>query len=165
MNNEKKFLDYEGIKALWAKINMQDYPNNETLIGIISAIDETKADKEEVQSKLDEIEEDISKKSQVQIVEANEIEDLSILKIYKLTQEEYEEALKNNTIDENGLYLTPDEGIDVDIDLSGYATIEQLLNKADLIHNHNDIYYTKNEIDDKLDNKSQVQIITWEADD
>lgn len=161
MNNEKKFLDYEGIKTLWAKINMQDYPNNETLIGIISAIDETKADKVEVQSKLDEIENDISKKSQVQIIETNETEDLSVLKIYKLTQEEYEEALENNTIDENGLYLTPDE----DIDLSSYATIEQLLNKADLIHNHNDIYYKKNEIDDKLDNKSQVQIITWEADD
>ena len=165
MFEEKKFLDYEGVKHLWSKINMNDYPNNEILKAVINAIDETKADKEEVQSKLDEIEEDISKKSQVQIVEANEIEDLSILKIYKLTQEEYEEALKNNTIDENGLYLTPDEGIDVDIDLSGYATIEQLLNKADLIHNHNDIYYTKNEIDDKLDNKSQVQIITWEADD
>ena len=59
MNNEKKFLDYEGIKTLWAKINMQDYPNNETLIGIISAIDETKADKVEVQSKLDEINNDI----------------------------------------------------------------------------------------------------------
>lgn len=59
MNNEKKFLDYEGIKTLWAKINMQDYPNNETLIGIISAIDETKADKVEVQSKLDEIKNDI----------------------------------------------------------------------------------------------------------
>ena len=59
MNNEKKFLDYEGIKTLWAKINMQDYPNNETLIGIISAIDETKADKIEVQNKLDKIENDI----------------------------------------------------------------------------------------------------------
>ena len=67
MNNEKKFLDYEGIKALWAKINMQDYPNNETLIGIISAIDETKADKEEVQSKLDEIKDDISSISEERI--------------------------------------------------------------------------------------------------
>ena len=28
----KKFLDYEGVKYLWSKINMQDYPNNETLI-------------------------------------------------------------------------------------------------------------------------------------
>ena len=67
MNNEKKFLDYEGIKALWAKINMQDYPNNETLISIISAIDETKADKEEVQSKLDEIKDDISSISEEMI--------------------------------------------------------------------------------------------------
>lgn len=65
MNNEKKFLDYEGIKTLWAKINMQDYPNNETLIGIISAIDETKADKVEVQSKLDEIKNDIISEERV----------------------------------------------------------------------------------------------------
>ena len=41
----KNFLDYEGLKYLWSKISMEDYPNNETLIAIISAIDETKLDK------------------------------------------------------------------------------------------------------------------------
>lgn len=46
MADVKKFLDIEGLKFLWSKINMQDYPNNETLIAIINAIDETKADKE-----------------------------------------------------------------------------------------------------------------------
>ena len=44
----QKFLDYEGVKHLWSKINMQDYPNNETLMAVINAIDETKADKSEL---------------------------------------------------------------------------------------------------------------------
>lgn len=48
MSEQKKFLDYEGIKHLWSKINMQDYPNNETLMAVINAIDETKADKNEI---------------------------------------------------------------------------------------------------------------------
>ena len=41
----KKFLDQEGVKFLWSKISMQDYPNNDTLMAVIEAIDETKADK------------------------------------------------------------------------------------------------------------------------
>ena len=45
MANEKKFLDQAGVEFLWSKINMQDYPNNETLMAVITAIDETKADK------------------------------------------------------------------------------------------------------------------------
>ena len=48
MSKQKKFLDYEGVKHLWSKINMQDYPNNDMLMTIISAIDETKADKSEL---------------------------------------------------------------------------------------------------------------------
>lgn len=48
MAETKKFLDQEGIAHLWSKINMQDYPNNEMLIGVIEAIDETKADKDTV---------------------------------------------------------------------------------------------------------------------
>ena len=48
MADQKKFLDYEGVKYLWSKINMQDYPNNETLMDVIEAIDETKADKSEL---------------------------------------------------------------------------------------------------------------------
>ena len=42
---EKKFLDLEGIKVLWSLISMEDYPNNETLIAVLNAIDETKLDK------------------------------------------------------------------------------------------------------------------------
>ena len=48
MPDQKKFLDAEGVKYLWSKINMQDYPNNETLMDVIEAIDETKADKSEL---------------------------------------------------------------------------------------------------------------------
>ena len=44
----QKFLDYEGVKHLWSKISMEDYPNNETLMAVINAIDETKADKSEI---------------------------------------------------------------------------------------------------------------------
>ena len=39
------FLNAEGVKYLWSKVNMYDYPNNETLMAIINAIDETKVDK------------------------------------------------------------------------------------------------------------------------
>lgn len=44
MADIKKFLDEEGLKLLWSKVNMGDYPNNETLIAILNAIDTTKQD-------------------------------------------------------------------------------------------------------------------------
>ena len=47
-NDVKKFLDWEGVKYLWSKINMQDYPNNEILIAVINAIDTDKANKTEL---------------------------------------------------------------------------------------------------------------------
>ena len=45
MSDVKKFLDQEGVAYLWSKINMNDYPNNEILMAVINAIDETKANK------------------------------------------------------------------------------------------------------------------------
>jgi hypothetical protein len=48
MTDQKKFLDAEGVKYLWSKLSLQDYPNNETLMDVIEAIDETKADKSEI---------------------------------------------------------------------------------------------------------------------
>ena len=48
MSEQKKFLDADGVRILWDKISMQDYPNNATLMGVINAIDSTKADKEEI---------------------------------------------------------------------------------------------------------------------
>ena len=41
-----KVLDAEGVKYLWDQINIQDYPNNETLIAVVDAIDSTKLDKD-----------------------------------------------------------------------------------------------------------------------
>ena len=60
-------------------------------------------------------------------------ENLSTLKIHKLTKEQYNRELAAGRIDESALYLTPNE----DVDLSGYATNEQLDTKADKVHTHN----------------------------
>ena len=57
---------------------------------------------------------------------------VSTLKIHKLTQAQYDRELAAGRIDENALYLTPDE----EIDLSGYATKEELNNKANTSHTH-----------------------------
>ena len=53
-------------------------------------------------------------------------ENLPILKIHNLSQEQYDRELEAGNIDENALYLTPDE----EIDLSGYATIGHTHNYA-----------------------------------
>ena len=44
-----KYLDSNGLTHLWSKISMEDYPNNETLIAVLNAIDGTKADKDDVE--------------------------------------------------------------------------------------------------------------------
>ena len=53
-------------------------------------------------------------------------ENLSTLKIHKLTQAQYDRELSSGNIDTNALYLTPDE----EIDLSDYATIEYVDSKV-----------------------------------
>lgn len=53
-----KYLDSNGLTHLWSKISMEDYPNNDTLVAVLNAIDETKADKEEVPSKISQLEND-----------------------------------------------------------------------------------------------------------
>jgi hypothetical protein len=59
MSNEiKKFLDQEGLQYLWSKINMQDYPNNDTLIAVLNAIDQAKADRDEIPSLTSQLEND-----------------------------------------------------------------------------------------------------------
>lgn len=61
----------------------------------------------------------VSKKSQIQMGTPNSgLSFVPTLKIHRMTQAEYESAVANGTIEENSLYLTPDEPID----LSGYAT-------------------------------------------
>lgn len=54
-------------------------------------------------------------------------ENLSTLKIHKLTQEQYDRELEAGRIDPNAIYLTPEEAID----LSGYITTEQLSSAID----------------------------------
>lgn len=51
---------------------------------------------------------------------------ISNLKIQKLTQEQYDRALENGTLDDESIYLTPTETKD-------YALKEDLKTKADLI--------------------------------
>ena len=77
-------------------------------------------------------------------------ENLQTLKIHKLTQTQYDRELAAGNIDENALYLTPDE----EIDLSPYATIEQVNAKADANHNHDNVYYTETEVDALLSDKA-----------
>lgn len=182
------------------------------------------ADVTSLQSNLDTINNTLVQKSQVQLIESDSSEILSTLKIHKLTQEQYEQEIENGTIDENALYLTPEE----EIDLSGYVTVEQLndkanmshtheisdvnnlqvsldellvdaksytdgiaLNKANVSHNHDEVYDSKGSANTALNSartyadngdsstleesktytdnavaqKAQVQIITWGADD
>ena len=56
-------------------------------------------------------------------------ENLSTLKIHKLTQEQYDREAAAGRIDENALYLTPDEGVD----LSQYATASDLKELGTLV--------------------------------
>ena len=45
MADTKKFLDADGVKVLYDLLSLQDYPNNDVLMAVISAIDATKLDK------------------------------------------------------------------------------------------------------------------------
>lgn len=104
-------------------------------------------------------------------------EHLSTLQIHKLSKAQYERELAAGNLDEHALYLTPDE----EIDLSSYATTEQLNAKADVghshdisnvtdlqatldnkasaDHNHDDVYYTESEVDALLANKAEISHI------
>lgn len=39
------YLDNQGVEYLWSKLSLEDYPNNEMLIAVLNAIDDTKLDK------------------------------------------------------------------------------------------------------------------------
>lgn len=79
-------------------------------------------------------------------------QNLSTLKIHKLTQDQYDRELAAGNIDENALYLTPNE----EIDLTPYATKEELKTKSDVSHAHDDRYYTEEEVDTLLSSKSNA---------
>ena len=83
---------------------------------------------------------EVDNKSQVQVIKTNDTEQttttehLPTLQIYRLSQEEYDKKVADGDIDEDALYLTPSNNVD----LSKYAIREDV---------------------------TQVQIITWGADD
>lgn len=43
-----RVLDENGVKILFNLLNLQDYPNNDILMAVINAIDETKMDKDKI---------------------------------------------------------------------------------------------------------------------
>lgn len=95
---------------------------------------------------------------------------LSTLKMHKLTKAQYDREVTNGTVDENALYLTPDE----EIDLSGYATIEQLSSKSDSSHTHSEVTQSakgfmsasdKVKLDGISSNAASITIKTWTAAD
>ena len=45
MAEMKKFLDQDGVETLWTRVLEQDYSSNQTLMAVIEAVDEAKADK------------------------------------------------------------------------------------------------------------------------
>lgn len=65
--NEIKYLDQKGLEYLWSKLSLEDYPNNELLIAVINAIDEGKANKEEVPTKVSQLENDSNFTSEEQV--------------------------------------------------------------------------------------------------
>ena len=48
----KKFLDATCLQHLWKQLSLKDYPNNDTLVAVIEAIDKTKVDKDYVQQEI-----------------------------------------------------------------------------------------------------------------
>lgn len=113
---------------------------------------------------------EVMQKSLVQMVANGVTENLPTFQIHKLTQAEYDALLESGSIDENALYLTPDEENE-EIDLSGYATEEYVDNAISAIPAPD----VSGQINDhNLDQEAhvdiralipQVQIVTWEDDD
>lgn len=84
--------------------------------------------------------------------------DVSTLKIHKLTQAQYDRELAAGNLDENALYLTPDD----DIEIADVVGLQSVLDSkqaagsyASSSHTHDDRYYYKAEIDATLTNYLQ----------
>lgn len=76
--NEQKFLDESGVVHLYNKLSLQDYPNNETLIGVITAIDETKADKDEIPATPEDIGAEVAGAALESLIEAKSYADTAV---------------------------------------------------------------------------------------
>ena len=136
------------------------------------------SDHSHIISDVTDLQEHLDEKTEVQIITSTDTEDLaenlSILKIYKLTEEQYQQKIDSGDAEDDALYLTPDE----ELDLSQYATKEYVDSEIASIptpnvsgqietHNtnpdaHEDIRAL---IASSVSQKSQVQIITWGDDD
>lgn len=106
---EQKFLDKEGVKVLWRQASLKDYPNNETLMAVIDAIDETKADKENV---LFKTEQDLTSEEVKQIHKNLNLENLA-------TAEQVEALYKTLSSDRTLRFYCIE---DVSINLNGTIT-------------------------------------------
>lgn len=76
-------------------------------------------------------------------------ENLSTLKIHKMTQSQYERELEAGRIDENALYLTPDEVIDLSNHVTFTELDTKLETKANVNHIHDD-YATTIYVDEQI---------------
>jgi hypothetical protein len=154
------YVTHDGFMYIDMNVGTADIPNNqriklnanqaESLIGYNIATILNSSNIEIPTSKV--VLDALNEKSQVQVITSETSEILSTLKIHKISQEEYDQSLADGTLEDNAIYLTPDE----EIDLSGYATIDQLNEKANAEHSHDNVYYTETEINDLLLNKSDT---------
>ena len=113
MSETQKFLDVEGVKTLWNQVNLKDYPNNETLVAVINAIDETKADKSELDNILLKTEQELTSEEIQQIHENLNLSNLA-------TEEQVEQLYKTLTSDMVLRFYCIE---DVTVILNGVSTI------------------------------------------
>jgi hypothetical protein len=107
-----KVLNEQGLQYLWKKLSLEDYPNNETLIAVLNAIDETKADKSELNDTLLKTEQTLTE-TEIQQVQKN-------LKLENLaTAEQVEDLYKTLSSDRTLRFYCIE---DVSINLNGMIT-------------------------------------------
>ena len=80
------------------------------------------------------------------------IENVSTLKIQKLTQKQFDSALENNVLDSNSIYLTP-------VEVQDYALKSDLENKADLVDGKVPI----EQLPDDIGSGGGLAEVDWEA--
>lgn len=80
-------------------------------------------------------------------------ENISTLKVQKLTQEQYDTARQNGTLDNNSIYLTPTE-------IKDYALRSDLKTKADLV----DGKILTEQLPDSVASKSDLEAAIMEID-
>lgn len=86
-------------------------------------------------------------------------ENVSTLKIHRLTQEQYDRELAAGRLDANAIYLTPDEGVD----FTGYATEQYVDNataavKDEILNGADEAYDTLKELGELIEqNKGAIE--------